>query len=111
MTKGTLKLILFLVQLIQWKRFVTALKDILKEINEDDFNEIKRLCCFSFSLLMNCTDLESLTTLYKIILFVFLSRDKNPLFTTNYNRLHALINERPHMKSDIEKVRFSQSNC
>lgn len=80
-------------------RFVNHLKPLTKN------KEIKDLCCFSFSLLMNCQDLDAMNEIYRVILYVFLSTSKTTAFKLNYKKLNAFLEHRPSFKQTVEEVR------
>ena len=67
-------------------------------------DEQKDLCCYSFSLLLNSLDLESMTNIFRIILVVFLSEYQTEVYTENYNKLVQLINDRPLIVDDVKDI-------
>ena len=80
------------------KRFYRCGKAFVKEKHTLDF------ACYAFSLLLNATELEILSEFFKIIVIVFLSKTSSKLFLENVKKLQNLINERPLVKEEVDKI-------
>jgi hypothetical protein len=79
-------------------RFIRAIKPTLKN------PEKKELYAFCFSLLLNCTDLETMDEIFRLQLRLFLSPNVSSSVKNARNRLNELIELRPSTKEAILKV-------
>jgi hypothetical protein len=84
--------------------FLIALEDALPELDNADFGETKTLFCFAFGLLMNCIDMQSMTSLYKALLILFLSKTVNPKYKECCKQLNTKIHELAALKVKMETV-------
>ncbi len=82
--------------------FLIAIHNALP--NLDDFGAMKTFLCFSFSLLMDCTDMDSLSCLYRRMLFVFLSKTKSNSYREAFTQLNSQIRQQVLTKSNIVTV-------
>ena len=80
------------------KRFHTCSKANIKKRNIVD------LGCFSFSLLVNSTTVKMLGDIFKIIVIVFYTEEISSLYLENVKKLQALIDERPQVQSEVDKI-------
>ena len=76
-------------------------KSVKKIVSADQYE----LCCFPFSLLLNCLDLESMTNIVKLIRRVFLAKKQTLIFKDSLAQLLKLIKDRPlEVRISINKM-------
>ena len=80
-------------------RFANSVK-----INKEIPKRLKSFICFSFGLLLNSLDLESMLPIYQMICYVFLSSNINRYNISALEAIEELINTRPHEKETIQKI-------
>jgi hypothetical protein len=80
------------------RRFVRALKKIISE------QHLRKFCTFSFSLLLNSTDLESAKQYFKIICEAFLSETLTSRALESLQAIQLLVQRRPKDESEILKL-------
>lgn len=66
--------------------------------------QMKEMCCLSFSLLLNCTDLDSMDDIFSIIIKIFTTETKNNNYLSTIDQFQDLINVRPKIRSDVIEV-------
>ena len=64
-------------------------------------SDILQLACFSFSLLLNSTELDMLKDIFNLIVIVFMSKERSPYLLEALSKLNDLINQRPSDKDEI----------
>jgi hypothetical protein len=69
------------------------------------------LAIFSFTLLLNCVDLNAFDTVLKLILIIFLSQRNTVEYKRAHDTLLKLINERPMLLSYILLLLLSYCQC
>ena len=89
-------------------RFVRSIKPLTSN------SDIIQLASYSFSLLLNSTELEILKEIFTLIVIVFMSKERSLVMLDALSKLNDLINQRPTEKEDIlkiiHKVSFGKNN-
>ena len=80
-------------------RFANSIKS-----NKKIAKKLRSLICFSFALLLNCLNLESMLSIYRAICYVFLSPTENPIYIKCIEAIEKLIRERPKEKEIIQNI-------
>ena len=62
------------------------------------------MCCYAFSLLLNCTDLASMEDIFEIIINIFTAETTNDQYLQSIEKFQALISQRPKIRADVEEV-------
>ena len=84
-------------------RFVRSLKPKVK------CKDLKEICCYAFSLLLNCTDLISLEGIFKIIVYIFKSQNCTKLYLDSIKKFTQLVQQRPAIGEDVDRLLNSPS--
>jgi hypothetical protein len=80
------------------KRFTGSVSKVILD------NQLRIICCFSFTLLLNCTDLESMKQYFQLLCNIFLSTHKTNFFNECFQNLENAIELRPTDKLEIIKL-------
>ena len=79
-------------------RFVQALKPKISN------SSIYSLCSYCFGLLVNCTDLNSMDDILKLILLIFISKKKSKEYLIAIEKVELLLSERPVIREEVNKI-------
>ena len=69
-----------------------------------DNSNVIRFAAYSFSLLLNVTELATMSEYFKCICYMFLSDTCNPHSLESFNKIQSLIHLRPKLADDIKEI-------